>query len=60
MNQDIDIVAFEPHPATYQRLVKNVDGMDIKTYSIGVGASDGSQYLYDYADNCFARNIEAK
>jgi len=50
MNQDIDIFAFEPHPATYQRLVKNVDGMDIKTYNVGVGASDGSLYLYDYAD----------
>lgn len=50
MNQDIDIFAFEPHPATYQRLIKNVDGMDIKTYNVGVGASAGSLYLYDYAD----------
>ena len=50
MNQDIDIFAFEPHPATYQRLVKNVDGVDMKTYNVGVGASEGSLYLYDYAD----------
>jgi len=50
MNQDIAIFAFEPHPSTYQRLIQNVDGMDIKTYNVGVGASDGSLYLYDYAD----------
>ena len=50
MNQDIDIFAFEPHPATYQRLVKNVDGVDMKTYNVGVGASEGSLYLYDYVD----------
>ena len=50
MNQDIEIFAFEPHPATYQRLVKNVDGVDMKTYNVGVGASEGSLYLYDYED----------
>jgi FkbM family methyltransferase len=49
-NKDIDIFAFEPHPATYQKLVKNVEGVDIKTYNVGVGASEGSLYLYDYAD----------
>jgi len=50
MNRDIEIFAFEPHPATYQRLVKNVDGVDMKTYNVGVGASEGSLYLYDYED----------
>lgn len=50
MNQDIDVYAFEPHPATYQKLLKNVDGMDMKTYNVGVGASQGLLHLYDYAD----------
>lgn len=50
MNQDIDIFAFEPHPVTYQKLVKNVDGVDMEIYNVGVGASEGSLCLYDYAD----------
>jgi FkbM family methyltransferase len=50
INKDIDIFAFEPHPGTYQRLAKDADGLGIKTYNVGVGASEGSLKLYDYAE----------
>lgn len=49
-NQNIDIHAFEPHPATYQKLIKNIDRLDIKTYNVGVGFSEGVLNLYDYAE----------
>lgn len=45
------IYAFEPHPATYQILLKNTDASDIKTFNLAVGASEGSLALYDYANN---------
>ena len=50
LNPDIDIFAFEPHPATYQRLIKNVDGLGIRTYNVGVGSTEGLLKLYDYPD----------
>lgn len=48
--QGVDIFAFEPHPTTYGLLVKNVDGMGIVTYNVGVGAVEGVLPLHDYAD----------
>jgi len=50
LNKDAEIYAFEPHPATYQKLIKNVDGININTNNVGVGASAGSLKLYDYAE----------
>jgi FkbM family methyltransferase len=45
------IYAFEPHPLTYQILLKNTNGRGIKTFNLALGASEGSLTLYDYANN---------
>lgn len=50
-NKDVNIHAFEPHPSTYQKLIKNVAGLNISTYNVGVGVSEGLFKLYDYAEN---------
>lgn len=49
-NQNLNIYAFEPHPVTYEKLIGNVERLDINTYNVGVGAAEGSLTLYDYAD----------
>lgn len=50
-NQNIEIYSFEPHPVTYQRLLENIENMDVKTFNVGVGSMLGTLNLYDYADN---------
>jgi FkbM family methyltransferase len=47
-NQDIEIYAFEPHPVTFQKLLKNTECLDIKTFNVGVGSVAGALKLYDY------------
>jgi len=49
-NPNIPIYAFEPHPKTFQRLSKNVEQLDIKTYNVGVGSAEGMLTLYDYVN----------
>ena len=51
VNQTCNIYAFEPHPTTYRLLVENTESLGIKTFNVGVGASEGSLVLYDYASN---------
>ena len=46
----VRIYAFEPHPKTYQNLVKNLDGLNINTLNVGVGSANGVLKLYDYVD----------
>lgn len=50
-DQAYDVYAFEPHPKTYQQLVKNIQGLAIKTFNVGIGATASSLVLYDYASN---------
>lgn len=45
------IHAFEPHPATFLRLTKNTDRMEIECHRFGLGAFNGRATLWDYA-NC--------
>ncbi|CAN1563663.1 fkbM_fam, methyltransferase, FkbM family [Burkholderiaceae bacterium] len=47
----IEIFAFEPHPATYQKLVNNVALDRVKTYNAAVGAVQGILKLYDYEND---------
>lgn len=49
--KDCTIYAFEPHPKTYNQLEKNTKNFNIKSLNLGVGASDGTLVLYDYASN---------
>ena len=49
-NQNAEIYSFEPHPSTYQKLIKNIECLDVKTFNVGVGSAEGILKLYDYAD----------
>jgi FkbM family methyltransferase len=50
-HRNIRIICFEPHPFTFLKLEKNLRGLNIEAHNLGVGASEGSFTLYDYADN---------
>lgn len=45
---DARIVAFEPNPVTYERLVGNVKGLDVECVRAGLGASEGTARLHCY------------
>jgi len=46
-----NIYAFEPHPTTYRRLLKNTASSGIKVFNVAIGSREGSLVLYDYASN---------
>lgn len=50
INSNIDIFSFEPHPLTYNKLIKNLDHLNIKSLNLGVGSVAGTLNLYDYAN----------
>ena len=51
INKNSRIIAFEPHPKTYNKLVNNVQNNNFKAYNFAVGNSDGKIKLYDYDNN---------
>lgn len=50
-NPKCSIYAFEPHPATYTKLINNTESLGISALNVGVGFNEGFFTLYDYADN---------
>ena len=50
-NPNVEIYSFEPHPVTFQKLLENMECLDIKLFNVGVGSEGGRLKLYDYADN---------
>jgi len=49
-NRDAHVVAFEPHPKTYTRLLLNSSGQEnITTINAACGSEAGQLVLYDYA-----------
>jgi len=44
------IYAFEPHPTTFNSLVKNVNADAFHSYNVGVGNENGNLELFDYRD----------
>lgn len=48
-NPGAKVFAFEPHPVTYQALVRNLQNDNFRSYNLGVGAERGTLELYDYA-----------
>lgn len=44
------IYAFEPHPATYERLRANLEGCE-NIFNLAVGSRESNVRLYDYQDN---------
>jgi FkbM family methyltransferase len=49
-NPEVPIYSFEPHPVTYGKLHKNTEGLNVRTFNLGVGSAPGAMMLYDYAD----------
>lgn len=47
-NIDCFVFAFEPHPATFKKLVENVTFNNFKAFNVGVGNENGILELYDY------------
>lgn len=45
---DASVIAFEPHPKTYQQLISNIEEIRFKAYNLGVGDQNGQLELYDY------------
>jgi len=50
VNRSAVVYAFEPHPATYKRLVENIVNQSFYPNNVGVGAEDGELELFDYLD----------
>jgi FkbM family methyltransferase len=50
INKNIDIYSFEPHPVTFKKLSKNIEGLNITSLNLGVGGMPGTLSLYDYAN----------
>lgn len=51
-NRDIKIFAFEPHPVTYRRLIKNLENYTtITKINQGLSSASGRLKLFDYQDH---------
>ena len=44
------IHAFEPHPATFERLTSAIKAPDFSPYNLGAGEKPGALTLYDYTE----------
>jgi FkbM family methyltransferase len=45
------ILAFEPHPATFERLSRALAGRGVEVFQLGCGEQPDEQVLYDYASH---------
>lgn len=50
-NSKIDIYSFEPHPITFDKLRDNTKKLNINIFNLGIGSTEGTLKLYDYAEN---------
>lgn len=48
VNQDAKVLAFEPHPSTFKKLIANIQSEKFQAFNVGVGNSAGTLKLYDY------------
>lgn len=49
-NENALIYSFEPHPATFKKLLENTINLKVEVFNVAVGATNGALSLYDYAD----------
>lgn len=49
-NSAAQIYCFEPHPITFQKLLRNSKESNLKLFNVGVGSTKGKLKLYDYVD----------
>lgn len=48
VNQNAKVLAFEPHPSTFKKLMNNIKFENFQAFNVGVGNSEGTLELYDY------------
>jgi FkbM family methyltransferase len=51
INKQSFVIAFEPHPTSFEKLIKNVIAKKFKAINVAVSDSDGILELYDYDIN---------
>lgn len=49
INKNSRVIAFEPHPVTYKKLIGNICSDNFEPYNLGVGEKADVLKLYDYA-----------
>lgn len=52
------IYAFEPHPNTYKRLLKNTKDQFVKTYNLALGENNRLGKLWDFADDAVLKSTQ--
>lgn len=50
-NQRAKILAFEPHPKTFNKLISNINSENFQAFNLGVSYLKGNLKLYDYGSN---------
>lgn len=50
-NSKIKVISFEPHPKTFQKLVQNLRGKEVRLVNMAMGGRAGTIQLYDYSTN---------
>ena len=48
INENINLIAFEPHPKSYAKLKDNIKSKNFKPFNLGVGNKNENLTLYDY------------
>tara|TARA_B110000977_G_scaffold201487_1_gene296352 strand:+ start:3826 stop:4620 length:795 start_codon:yes stop_codon:yes gene_type:complete len=51
VNQGVKILAFEPHPITFKKLISNINSANFQAFNFGASHSKGNLKLYDYESN---------
>lgn len=51
INNNVNIVSFEPVPAIYQTLINNLEGMNIRCENLALSSEEGSADFFYYNDN---------
>ena len=46
-NKNVQVYAFEPHPATFTKLTSNIQSENFQPFNLGVGQEDGKLELFD-------------
>lgn len=50
-NHHAKILAFEPHPITFKKLISNINSANFQAFNFGASHSKGKIKLYDYESN---------
>ena len=51
INKNAQVLAFEPHPKTFQKLVLNINSKNFKAFNFGLSDKAEKIFLFDYESN---------